>query len=145
ATDAELASAVSDGSIGTALRFLENREEFLVAPVVDYFSGRLGSDEGAVLSTLGAAGDALPAAIAGTLLFLYQETLRVKLGGASVYARTSPGVIEANLSRETEYLRRAVRFLLSRTLESGTNVNARLFNYSLLTTLKPPDRGRLPA
>lgn len=143
--DAELAASMSDGSIGTALRFLENREEFLVAPVVDYFSGRLGSTEGAVVAAIEAADDAPPAAIAGTLLFLYQETLRVRLGGTSVYAQRNPGVIDASLNREAGYLRRAVKFLLSRTYEAGTNVNARLFNYSLLTTLKPPDRRPLSA
>ncbi len=145
AADAELAAAMSDGSIGTALRFLENREEFLVAPIVDYFSGRLGSSEAAVVAAIDAASDAPPAAIAGTLLFLYQETLRVRLGSTSVYAQRNPGIIEANLGREAVYLRRALKFLLSRTYEAGTNVNARLFNYSLLTTLKPPDRRRLSA
>jgi hypothetical protein len=74
---------------------------------------------------------------------LYRETLRVKLGGKSVYATRNPGVIEMNTSREADYLRRAVKFLLSRSQEASTNVNARLFNYSLLTTLKPPARRRL--
>jgi DNA polymerase III delta' subunit len=143
--DAELASALADGSIGTALRFLENRADFLVVPVVDYFAGRLGCDEKAVIAALEAAREAPPAAVAGTLLFLYQEALRVKLGGRSVYAKRNPGVIEANTSREADYLRRAVKFLLSRSHEASTNVNARLFNYSLLTTLKPPARRRLSA
>ena len=53
--------------------------------------------------------------------------------------------IEPNTSREADYLRRAVKFLLSRSQETSTNVNARLFNYSLLTTLKPPARPRLSA
>ncbi len=145
AADADLASAMADGSIGAALRIIENREEFLVAPVVDYFSGRLGSDEKAVIAALESAGAATPAAVVGTLLFLYQEALRVRLGGASVYARRNPDIIQANAGREAEYLRRAVKFLLSRSLEADTNVNARLFNYSLLTTLKPPTRRRLPA
>ena len=141
--DAELASALADGSIGTALRFLENREDFLVAPVVDYFAGRLGSDEKAVIAALDAAREASPAAVAGTLLFLYSEALRVKLGGKSIYATRNPGVIETNTSREADYLRRAVKFVLSRSQEASTNVNARLFNFSLLTTLKPPARRRL--
>jgi hypothetical protein len=144
AADAELAAAMSDGSIGTALRFLESREDFLVAPVVDYFAGRLGSDERAVIAALESAGEASPAAVSGTLLFLYEESMRVKLGGESTYAARNPGIIETNTSREAEYLRRAVKFLLSRTHEASTNVNARLFNYSLLTTLKPPARRQLP-
>ena len=144
-SDAELASALADGSIGAALRFLENREDFLVAPIVDYFAGRLGTDERAVMAALDAAREAPPAAVAGTLLFLYEEALRVKLDGTSVYARRNPGVIEANTNREADYLRRAVKFLLSRSHEAGTNVNARLFTYSLLTTLKPPARRRLPS
>jgi DNA polymerase III delta' subunit len=143
--DAELASALADGSIGAALRFLENREDFLLAAVVDYFAGRLGADERAVIAALESASQATPAAVVSTLLFLYQESLRVKLGGKSVYATRSPGIIESNTSRETDYLRRAVKFLLSRSSEAGTNVNARLFNYSLLTTLKPPARPRLSA
>jgi hypothetical protein len=143
--DAELASALAEGSIGTALRFLENREAFLVGPIVDYFAGRLGCDERAVIATLDAAREVPPAAVAGTLLFLYQEALRVKLGGRSVFAARNPGVIETNTSREADYLRRAVKFLLSRSYEAGTNVNARLFNYSLLTTLKPPTQQRLSA
>ena len=143
--DAELASALADGSIGTALRFIENREDFLVAPIVDYFAGRLGSDEKAVIATLDASREAPPAAVAGTLLFLYQEALRMKLGGTSVYATRNPSVIETNTNREADYLRRAVKFLLSRSQEASTNVNARLFNYSLLTTLKPPAGRRLSA
>ncbi len=143
--DAELASALADGSIGTALRFLENREEFLVAPVVDYFAGRLGSDEKAVIAALEGAKGAAPVAVVGTLLFLYQEALRVKLGAGSVYAKRNPGVVGPNAERETDYLRRATKFLLSRSREAGLNVNARLFNYSLLSTLKPPARRRLPA
>ncbi|HTW90912.1 MAG TPA: hypothetical protein VMH22_04315 [bacterium] len=144
AADAELASAMAEGSIGTALRFLENREEFLVASIVDYFAGRLGSSERAVAAAMDAAQDASPAAVAGTLLFLYRETLRIKLGGSSIYANKNPGVIEPNISREAGYLRRAVKFLLSRSSDAGLNVNARLFNYTLLTTLKPPARRRLP-
>ncbi len=143
--DAELASALASGSIGIALRFLENREDFLVAPVVDYFAGRLGSNEKAVVAALEAAQEASPAAVVGTLLFLYREALRIKLGGISVYAKRNPGVVEPNTNREADYLRRAVKFLLSRSREAGLNVNARLFNYSLLTTLKPPVRRRLPA
>ena len=143
--DAELASAISEGSIGTALRFLSSRDEFLVAPIVDYFAGRCGNDEQAVLSTLRATEQAPPSAAAGTLLFLYQEALREKLGGRSVYASRNPGVIESNAGRDTDYLRRALKFLLSRSSEAGTNVNARLFIYSLLTTLKPPARSRLSA
>ncbi len=144
--DAELASALADGSIGTALRFLENREEFLVAPVVDYFAGRLGSNEKAVLVALEEARGTEPAAVVATLLFLYQETLRVSLGAGSVYAKRNPDVVEPNTERGTDYLRRAVKFLLSRSREAGLNVNARLFNYSLLSTLRPPPaRRRLPA
>jgi hypothetical protein len=143
--DAELASALADGSIGAALRFLESRDDFLVGPVVDYFAGRLGSSERAVITTLETAGGAPPAAVAGTLLFLYRETLRMKLGSSSTYAGQHPGVVEPNLARKTDYLRRAVKFLLSRSVEAGVNVNARLFNYALLTTLKPPTRRRLPA
>lgn len=143
--DAELASALADGSIGTALRFLGDREEFLVAPVVDYFAGRLGSNENAVIAALEEARGAAPAAVVATLLFLYQEALRVKLGAGSVYAKRNPDVVEPNTERETDYLRRAVKFLLSRSREAGLNVNARLFNYSLLSTLKPPARRRLPA
>jgi len=143
--DAEIASALADGSIGAALRFLENQEDFLVASVVDYFAGRLGSNEEAVIAALEAAEGASPAAVVGTLLFLYREALRVKLGGRSVYAERSPGVVEPNVGREADYLRRAVKFLLSRSHEAGLNVNARLFNYTLLTTLKPPARRRLPA
>jgi DNA polymerase III delta prime subunit len=145
AADAELAAAMASGSIGSALRFLENRETFLVASIVDYFAGRLGSDERAVLTAIETANDASPADIVRTLLFLYEETLRLKLGGTSVYARKHPGIIEPNTGRESDYLRRAVKFLLSRAFEASTNVNARLFNYSLLTTLKPPARRRLRA
>jgi DNA polymerase III delta' subunit len=135
--DAELAAALSDGSIGSALRFLENREDFLIAPVVNYFAGRLGSNEQAVLTALEATKETPPAAVVSTLLFLYREALRLKLGGDSPYARRNPGIVERNAGRGADYLRRVVKFLLSRSREAGLNVNARLFNYSLLTTLKP--------
>jgi DNA polymerase-3 subunit delta' len=138
--DAELAASVSEGSVGAALRFLENREDFLVEPVVQYFAGRLGSNEQAVLTTLEATREAPPAAVANTLLFLYREALRLKLGGDSPYARRNPGVVERNAGRGADYLRRVIKFLLSRSREAGLNVNARLFNYSLLTTLKPPTK-----
>jgi DNA polymerase III delta' subunit len=145
ADDAEFVSALADGSIGAALRFMERRDEFLVAPIVDYFTGRLGADERAVIAAMDAAREVPPAAVVGTLLFLYQEALRVKLGGTSVYAKRNPDVIGTNMNREADYLRRALKFLLSRSQEAGTNVNARLFTYSLLTTLKPPARRRLSA
>lgn len=144
-TDAELASALANGSMGTALRFLESREDFLVASIVDYFAGRLGSSEKAVITALESAQEASPAAVVGTMLFLHREALRIKLGGKSVYAERNPGVVEPSTAREADYLRRAVKFLLSRSGEASLNVNARLFNYSLLTTLKPPARRRLPA
>jgi DNA polymerase-3 subunit delta' len=143
--DAELASSLSDGSIGAALRFLESHDDFLVGSVVDYFAGRLGSSERSVIAALEAAGDAPPAAVVGTLLFLYREALRMKLGSNSTYAGRHPGIVEPNLARKTEYLRRAVKFLLSRSGEAALNVNARLFNYALLTTLRPPSRRKLPA
>jgi len=143
--DAELASSLAGGSIGAALRFLESRDDFLVGSVVDYFAGRLGSGERAVIAALEAAGGAPPAAVVGTLLFLYRETLCAKLGGSSTYANRNPGVVEPNLFREAEYLRRAVKFLLSRSREAGLNVNARLFSYTLLTTLRPPTGRKLPA
>ena len=136
--DAELAASLSEGSIGAALRFLENREGFLLEPVVQYFAGRLGSNEQAVLTTLETTREAPPAAVVGTLLFLYREALRLKLGGDSPYARRNPGVVESNTGQGVSYLRRAIKFLLSRSREAGLNVNARLFSYSLLTTLKPP-------
>jgi DNA polymerase-3 subunit delta' len=136
--DAELAASVSDGSIGKALHFLESRDDFLVEPVVQYFAGRLGSNEQAVMTTLGNMREAAPAAVVGTLLFLYREALRLRLGGDSLYARRNPGVVERAAGQEARYLRRAVKFLLSRSREVGMNLNARLFNYSLLTTLKPP-------
>ena len=75
----------------------------------------------------------------------YREALRLRLGGDSPYARRNPGVVERNAGTGISYLRRAVKFLLSRSHEASTNVNARLFNYSLLTTLKPPTRSRLSA
>lgn len=136
--DAELAAAMADGSLGAALRFLENHEDFLVEPVVQYFAGRLGSGERAALTTLEATKETPPAAVVGTLLFLYREALQLRLGGSSTYASRNPGVVERNAGRGVDYLRRAVKFLLSRSREAGLNVNARLFIYSLLTTLKPP-------
>jgi DNA polymerase-3 subunit delta' len=140
AADAELAAAMADGSLGAALRFLENRDDFLVEPVVRYFAGRLGSSEQAAITTLDAAKESPPAAVVGTLLFLYREALRLRLGGSSTYASRNPGVVEPTAGRGVDYLRRAVKFLLSRSREAGQNVNARLFIYSLLTTLKPPTK-----
>jgi DNA polymerase III delta' subunit len=136
--DAELAASVSGGSIGAALRFLESRDDFLVEPVVQYFAGRVGSNEQAILTTLATIKETPPAAVVGTLLFLYREALRLRLGGDSPYARRNPGVVERTAKQEASYLRRAVKFLLSRSREAGQNLNARLFSYSLLTTLKPP-------
>lgn len=136
--DAELAASVSQGSIGAALRFLEDREAFLVEPVVQYFAGRLGSDYRAVLTALGSMKEVAPAAVVDTLLFLYREALRVRLGGESPYAKKNPGVVDRAARQDISYLRRAVKFLLSRGREAGQNLNARLFNYSLLATLKPP-------
>jgi len=135
---AELATALAEGSLGTALRVIEDPESFLVQPVVRYFTGELGASERAVLATLEAAKEVPPASMVGTLLFLYRQAFALKVGLDSPYAAQNPGIIEAVASRNLDYLRRALRFLLARSIEASTNVNARLFNYTLLTTLKPP-------
>jgi DNA polymerase III subunit delta' len=136
--DAELAAAVSGGSLGGALRFLQNRETFLSEPVVDYFAGRAGTDERAVLETLERVKGTSSATVVSTLLFLHREALDAVTGRGSVYARSRPADMQRALAADIGYLRRAIRFLLERSREVGTNVSDRLFTFTLLTMLRPP-------
>jgi hypothetical protein len=137
-TDAELAAAISGGSLGGALRFLQDRDAFLSESVIDYFAGRAGNDERAVLDTLERVKDTPPAAVVSTLLFLHREALDAATGRGSVYARSRPADMRHAITADVGYLRRAIRFLIERSREAGTNVNGRLFTLTLLTMLRPP-------
>jgi DNA polymerase-3 subunit delta' len=134
----DLAVLLSAGSLGGALRFLEDKASFLSAPVVDYFAGRAGSGEKAVLDTLDAVKDAAPVAVVGTYIFLYREALKSRLGITSPFAGVNPGVFRGTENADPAHLRRALKYLLNRAPEAGLSIAPRLFNYTLLSVLRPP-------
>jgi hypothetical protein len=67
---------------------------------------------------------------------LVREGLRVKLGMASDLSRLHPGVARRAESLTTDYLRRALKYVLGRADELRLNTNPLLFSYTLLAALR---------
>jgi DNA polymerase-3 subunit delta' len=136
---AELAAAVAEGSIARAVRFIERPDELLLQPVVKYFASSSGSSNRVILSTLQQLARQPQWMVTGTLLFLFRETLRVKLGLGSAYGRSNPAIADRAARSDLDYLRRAVRYLLTRDRDSALYTNPKLSLYSLLAAVRQPD------
>ncbi len=143
-TDAEpddiaLAAQISDGSLGKALRFLKSPEEFLSGPVKEFFSLPVANEE-MILSTMTRLHKTPLATVVSTFLFLYRQTLATKLGLESSYAMQEPAVRQKAEQLNTDYLRRAIKYLSGRLEDCRMYINRRLFLYTLLSSLRRPTK-----
>lgn len=136
--DAALAAQFSDGSLGKAVRFLEDPESFLVPAAVRFFCH--SRPEGhAILSTMSELRAVPPQTVVNTFLFLYRQTLRVKLGLGSDFARREPSVKSKAEVLSVDYLRRVIKHLSSRLEDCRMNLYRPLFLYTLLSSLRKPN------
>ena len=134
---AEVAAAMGAGSLGRALGFIEEPEDVLPQLVVDYFGG--GGGDGAATALAAELEEVPPSVVVGAFLFLFRETLRVKLGLPSDYARRNPSVARRAVTVDVSYLRRAVKYLSGRSADCRlSGINQRLFFYTLVSALRPP-------
>jgi len=135
---AELAAAVAEGSLARAVRFIKKPEELLLEPVVKYFASSSGSSDRVILGALQQLARQPQWMVTGTLLFLFRETLRVKLGLGSAYGRSNPAISDRAARSDLDYLTRAVRYLLTRDRDSALYTNPKLSMYSLLAAVRQP-------
>jgi DNA polymerase-3 subunit delta' len=142
ASDISTAAAVGAGSPGRALRYLENPESCLDPSVLSFFAADAPPDEAATIELARQLEKTPSSLVAGTLLFLFREALRTKLGVPTAYAATNPAVARRAAAADANYLRRAVRHLLDRLGDSRLATNQLLANYTLLVALRPAGSGR---
>lgn len=135
ADKAGLAAAMGAGSLGRALSFIDEPDDVLLQPVVDYFGG----GEGSAAELVARLEDVPPAVVVGSFLFLFRETLRTKLGLPSDYARGNPSVAKRAAAVDVGYLRRAVKYLSGRSDDCRlSGINQKLFCYTLVSALRSP-------
>lgn len=138
AETARLAAAMAEGSPGRALRFLESPDDFLARPALEFFALR-EAGEAEVLATLSDLGGAPVPIVVGTFLFLYRQALRARHGLMTELAEElAPAIRQADRLSD-DYLRRVIRYLVERLQEARTNVDRRLFLYTLLSSLRRPN------
>ena len=136
-----VAAEVASGSPGLALEYLDHPESHFSRPAADFFAhADIGEAEVRESMTQVEQSD-LDAAV-DTLLFLHREALRVKLGLDSPYADADPSVRARAALTTVDWLRRAIKYLVSRLRDSELNVNRNLYLYTLLSSLRSPDRSR---
>ncbi len=135
--EAVLAAQISNGSPGTALRFLKDPDEFLSAPVKKFFS-LPKADTKAILSTMKELQRTPLATVVSTLFFLYHQTLMTKHGLETEYARGEPAIGRKAELCGTDYLRRVMKYLSGRLEDCRMYLNRRLFLYTLLSSLRKP-------
>ncbi len=135
AESAAVAAEVGDGSLGRALGFLNEPADYLPEPVLVLF-GRREPDHAEVLAAAQALARTPPAATVRALLFLYRQVLLVKKGQETEYSRRNPAVAAKTRQVSDDYLLRALKFLTERLADARLNIDARLFNYTLLSALR---------
>ncbi len=134
---AALAAHISEGSFSRALSFIEDPEQLLTPPAIDFFAlPQAGEDQ--VLEAA-AKLDRIPlTTTVTTLAYLYQQALRAKHGLRSEYANLNPAVRSKAETCSDDYLRRVLRYLADRADDTRLNVNRKLFIYTLLSSLRRP-------
>ncbi len=133
--EAELAALVADGSPGRALRFLNEPDDFLAAPVLEFFSLPRASERD-VLVTMTRLDQTPLATVTFTLLFLFRQALLAKLGIGTGYARHNPAIRAKAAASSLDYLHQENLFLASRLEDCRLNINRRLFLYTLLADVR---------
>jgi DNA polymerase III delta' subunit len=132
--DAEIAADVADGSLRRALDYLERPDDFLLPEAIDFFCLEPPTIESC--RALAEQAERIPIqSVTDSLLFLYRQALLVSLGQPAAYARRNPAVSARARTLSLSLIQRRLEVLLRARRESESNVNRRLFLFTLLTML----------
>jgi DNA polymerase III delta' subunit len=132
--DAEIAAEVADGSLRRALDYLEQPEDFLLPQAIDFFCLEQPTIEACRLFAEEA--EKIPIqSVVDSLLFLYRQALLVNLDRTAAYARRNKPVAHRAQTLTTPLIQRRLETLLRARRECESNVNRRLFLFTLLTML----------
>jgi DNA polymerase-3 subunit delta' len=141
---AQAAAAIADGSIGQALRCLEQPAEALVPAAVDYFIEPEANGSDRLFDALSRLKGTPPAAVLNSFLLLHRAALLERLGIGSSYAAAHPEMRRVAADLDPGYLRRAIRHLLDRLDDCRLNVPPDLLLYTVLVALRRPAPARSP-
>jgi DNA polymerase III delta' subunit len=132
--EAEVAADVADGSLHRALDYLERPDDFLLPEAIDFFCLEKPTIESC--RALAEQADKLPIqGVSDSLLFLYRQALLVGLGRPAAYARRNQAVAQRARTLALPLIQRRLEVLLRARRECESNVNRRLFLFTLLTML----------
>jgi DNA polymerase III delta' subunit len=132
--EAEVAADVADGSLHRALDYLEHPDDFLLPEAIDFFCLVQPTIE--ACRAFAEQADKIPIqGVADSLLFLYRQALLVNLDQPAAYARRNPAVTQRARTLALPLIQRRLEVLLRARRESESNVNRRLFLFSLLSML----------
>jgi len=132
--EAEIAAEVADGSLRRALNYLERPEDFLLPQAIEFFCLEQPTIE--ACRVLAEEAEKIPTqSVVDSLLFLYRQALLVSLGHAAAYARRNKAVAQRAKALTTALIQRRLEVLLRARRECESNVNRRLFLFTLLTML----------
>lgn len=128
------AAAVAEGSLKSALQFIEDPDEFLDPAALDLFVNPPKTDEGRVARARELEDVPLGPFIS-SLIFLYRQSLAVKLGFAPTLRAHAASINRKAAARSGDDLVRTVGGLLRALRESEYKVNKKIFFFSLLTAV----------
>ncbi len=123
----QLAAALGQGSIGKALSALNNLDEFISQPVIDYL--KQDSGNAGLFAVLDEIGDTALNTIVNTALFFYHNNLRRRLG----YNYLSQFGSETVINYPIPLLRKKLAYLYERFHECQLNTNRSLSLYTFLS------------
>lgn len=123
----QLAAVLAQGSIGKALSALNNLDEFVSQPVLDYLKQDEGND--ALFAVLDEIGETALNTVVNTALFFYQNCLRAHHGYTYLPQFSSQRIINYPLP----LLRKKLAYLYDRFHECQLNTNRNLSLYTLLS------------
>jgi len=128
------AAAVAEGSIKSALQFMENPEEFLSPPAVEIFLNPPKTDS-QVMLWLKRVQDESVLPFITSLIFLYRQTLALKLGLGMELNQYRADIQKKAARYSYDELVRMLGALLRTLRESEYNYNKRLFFFSLVISI----------
>lgn len=132
--DFMLAAALAEGSLKSAFQFMEDPVEFLSPVALEVFLNPIGTDR-RLWEVLNKIGDEPLIPFISSLIFLYRQTLSVKLGLGLSLTRYKESIEKKAARLSSEELVRTLGVFLRALRESEYNVNKRLFFFSLLTAV----------
>jgi DNA polymerase-3 subunit delta' len=131
--DAQLASALAEGSLRKALDFIRNKEDFLPKPELIEIIDQSKTSPLESLNNLFAKDrePQTPETMIGELLFIYRNALRGKLVLPNYYKHDIIQKITASLNQEE--IANRVSFLLNALNDTRLYLNKKLFLYSVFS------------